>query len=77
MDYHQEHDLSSCLFYGNELTEKRMLALGQAIALCYFLSTLEAEGRQPKNLIVVVDDPISMRIPGGDGNLPTEPRRQF
>ena len=30
-----------------------------AIALCYFLSTLEAEGRQPKNLIVVVDDPIS------------------
>ena len=30
-----------------------------AIALCYFLSTLEAEGRQRKNLIVVVDDPIS------------------
>ncbi len=30
-----------------------------AIALCYFLSMLEAEGRQPKNLIVVVDDPIS------------------
>ncbi|OFW34439.1 MAG: hypothetical protein A3J28_02300 [Acidobacteria bacterium RIFCSPLOWO2_12_FULL_60_22] len=30
-----------------------------AIALCYFLSTLEAEGRQLKNLIVVVDDPIS------------------
>lgn len=29
------------------------------IALCYFLSTLEAEGRQLKNLIVVVDDPIS------------------
>ncbi len=30
-----------------------------AIALCYFLSMLEAEGRQPKNLIVMVDDPIS------------------
>jgi len=30
-----------------------------AISLCYFLSTLEAEGRQLKNLIVVVDDPIS------------------
>jgi len=30
-----------------------------AIALCYFLATLEAEGRQLKNLIVVVDDPIS------------------
>lgn len=30
-----------------------------AIALCYFLATLEAEGRQMKNLIVVVDDPIS------------------
>lgn len=30
-----------------------------AIALCYFLSMLKAEGRQPKNLIVVVDDPIS------------------
>jgi wobble nucleotide-excising tRNase len=30
-----------------------------AVALCYFLSTLEAEGRQLKDLIVVVDDPIS------------------
>ncbi|WP_315730722.1 MULTISPECIES: AAA family ATPase [unclassified Bradyrhizobium] len=30
-----------------------------AIALCYFLSTLEAEGRTVKNRIVVVDDPIS------------------
>ena len=30
-----------------------------AIALCYFLSTLEAEGRKLKELIVVVDDPIS------------------
>lgn len=30
-----------------------------AIALCYFITTLEAEGRQLKNLIVVVDDPIS------------------
>ncbi|MGH2396320.1 MAG: AAA family ATPase [bacterium] len=30
-----------------------------AIALCYFLSTLEAEGRQREDLIVVLDDPIS------------------
>jgi wobble nucleotide-excising tRNase len=30
-----------------------------AIALCYFLSTLEAEGRTIKDRIVVVDDPIS------------------
>jgi len=30
-----------------------------AIALCYFLSTLEANGRLPKDLIVVIDDPIS------------------
>lgn len=30
-----------------------------AIALCYFLSTLEAEGRSIKDLIVVIDDPIS------------------
>ena len=30
-----------------------------AIALCYFLSTLKAEGRQLKMLVVVVDDPIS------------------
>ncbi|MBA2660047.1 MAG: AAA family ATPase [Nitrosospira sp.] len=30
-----------------------------AIALCYFLSALEAEGRKLKDLIVVVDDPIS------------------
>jgi wobble nucleotide-excising tRNase len=30
-----------------------------AIALCYFLSTVEAEGRKRKDLIVVVDDPIS------------------
>jgi len=30
-----------------------------AIALCYFLSTLEAEGRQRKDLIVILDDPIS------------------
>ena len=29
------------------------------MALCYFLSTLEAEGRKIKDLIVVVDDPIS------------------
>ncbi|TAK39919.1 MAG: hypothetical protein EPO30_01810 [Lysobacteraceae bacterium] len=30
-----------------------------AISLCYFLSTLEAEGRSKKDLIVVIDDPIS------------------
>ncbi|KIO48498.1 AAA family ATPase [Nitrosospira sp. NpAV] len=30
-----------------------------AIALCYFLSTLEAEGRKRQNLIVVIDDPVS------------------
>ena len=30
-----------------------------AIALCYFLSTLEAEGRKRQDLIVIVDDPIS------------------
>ena len=30
-----------------------------AIALCYFLSTLEAEGRRRKDLIIVMDDPIS------------------
>lgn len=30
-----------------------------AIALCYFLSTLESDGRDKKDLIVVVDDPIS------------------
>lgn len=30
-----------------------------AIALCYFLSTVHAEARRLKNLIVVVDDPVS------------------
>jgi len=30
-----------------------------AVTLCYFLSTLEAERRKLKDLIVVVDDPIS------------------
>ena len=30
-----------------------------AIALCYFLSTLAAEGRKRKDLIVVIDDPVS------------------
>lgn len=30
-----------------------------AIALCYFISTLESDGRKLKDLIVVVDDPIS------------------
>lgn len=30
-----------------------------AITVCYFLTLLEAEGRKPGDLIVVVDDPIS------------------
>lgn len=30
-----------------------------AIALCYFLTTLEAEDRKFKDLIIVIDDPIS------------------
>ena len=30
-----------------------------AIAMCYFLSSLEAEGRDVRQMIVVVDDPIS------------------
>jgi wobble nucleotide-excising tRNase len=30
-----------------------------AIALCYFLSTLDAEGRKLSDLIIVVDDPVS------------------
>lgn len=30
-----------------------------AIALCYFLSSLEAEGRDVRRMIVIVDDPIS------------------
>ena len=30
-----------------------------AIALCYFLSTLRANGRSLKDLIIVVDDPVS------------------
>ena len=30
-----------------------------AIALCYFLSTFEADGRDIKDLIIVIDDPIS------------------
>jgi len=30
-----------------------------AIAISYFLSSLEAEGRKLKNLIVIVDDPVS------------------
>lgn len=30
-----------------------------AIALCYFISTLEVEGRRERDLIVVIDDPIS------------------
>jgi wobble nucleotide-excising tRNase len=30
-----------------------------AIALCYFLSSLEAEGRSIRDRIVIIDDPIS------------------
>ncbi len=30
-----------------------------ALAICYFLATLEAEGRKHKDLVIVVDDPIS------------------
>ncbi len=30
-----------------------------AIALCYFLSMLESDGRKTDNLIVVIDDPVS------------------
>lgn len=30
-----------------------------AIALCYFLSSLEADGRELRDMIVVIDDPIS------------------
>jgi wobble nucleotide-excising tRNase len=30
-----------------------------ALAICYFLATLEAEGRKRKDLIIVIDDPIS------------------
>ncbi|MBL8271606.1 MAG: AAA family ATPase [Steroidobacter sp.] len=30
-----------------------------AIAICYFIITLEAEGRKRKDLIVIVDDPVS------------------
>lgn len=30
-----------------------------AIALCYFLSLLESEGRKTKDIIAVIDDPIS------------------
>jgi wobble nucleotide-excising tRNase len=51
---------------GYELHRHDKLVRGQpsegektAIALCYFLSTLRAEGRSIKDLIVIVDDPIS------------------
>jgi wobble nucleotide-excising tRNase len=51
---------------GYELHRHGKLVSGQpsegektAIALCYFLSTLQAEGRSIKDLIVVIDDPIS------------------
>ncbi len=30
-----------------------------ALAICYFLATLEAEGRKRKDLVIVIDDPIS------------------
>lgn len=51
---------------GYELHRYGKLVKGQpsegektAIALCYFLSMLEAEGRSIKDLIAVIDDPIS------------------
>lgn len=51
---------------GYELHRHGKLATGApsegektAISLCYFLTTLEADGRKAKDLIVVVDDPIS------------------
>lgn len=51
---------------GYELHRHGKLVRGQpsegektAIALCYFLSALEAEGRSIKDLIVIIDDPIS------------------
>jgi len=44
---------------GNPVTGSLSESEKTAIALCYFLSMLEAEGRQLKDLIVVVDDPIS------------------
>lgn len=51
---------------GYELQRHGKLAKGPpsegektAIAICYFLTTLEAERRKLKDLIIVVDDPIS------------------
>lgn len=51
---------------GYELHRHGMLLTGApsegektAIALCYFLSTLEAEDRKVKDLIIVIDDPVS------------------
>lgn len=51
---------------GYELHRHGRLVKGQpsegektAIALCYFLSTLESEGRSVQDLIIVIDDPIS------------------
>lgn len=51
---------------GYELQRHGTLVKGQpsegektALALCYFLSTLESDGRSLADLIVVVDDPIS------------------
>lgn len=51
---------------GYELLRHGKIVSGQpsegektAIALCYFLTTLEADGRKPQDQIIVVDDPIS------------------
>ncbi|WP_354684024.1 AAA family ATPase [Cupriavidus necator] len=51
---------------GYQLERNGSTALGSlsegektAISLCYFLSTIEAEGRKRKDLIVVLDDPVS------------------
>lgn len=51
---------------GYEITRRGQLLSGPlsegertAIALCYFIATLKADGREHKNLIIVLDDPIS------------------
>ncbi len=45
--------------YGNPIKGPPSEGEKMAIAISYFLSSLEAEGRKLKNLIVVVDDPVS------------------
>ncbi len=45
--------------HGKPLTGSLSEGEKTAIALCYFLCSLEADGRKLKNLTVVLDDPIS------------------